>query len=72
MTVRAKFKVESITSTENGASIELRPVISGSEENEKFFKWTPGGSIQMSTINEAAAEQFKPGAEFYVDFIKAE
>ena len=44
MTVRAKFKVESVTQTTSGASIKLQPVSSGSAENEKFFKWTPWGA----------------------------
>jgi hypothetical protein len=71
MTVRAKFKVESITTDTNGASVKLVPVTSGSKENEQFFKWTPWGEMKIGTINSAAAEQFKPGAEFYVDFTPA-
>ena len=69
MTVRAKFKCMSITEQEGGLkSASLQPVVSGSPENEKFFKWTPGGQIQLSTINPDAAAQFVPGRQFYVDF----
>lgn len=69
MSVRAKFKVTSITETEGGLkSIKLQPVTSGSPENTKFFKYTPYGSIEMGTVNPAAAEKFKPGMEMYVDF----
>lgn len=71
MSVRAKFKCTSITNTENGASIQLDPVVSGSKENENFYKWTPGGSVLLSTVNDAAAAQFTPGGEYYVDFEKA-
>lgn len=71
MTVRAKFKVSEVTQHEQGASIKLVPVTSGSPENEQFFKWTPWGEIKIGTINPAAAEQFKPGAQFYVDFTPA-
>lgn len=72
-TVRAKFKVQSVTKAEGGANrVELRPVTGGSPENEQFYKWTPGGSIDLQTVNEAAAAQFEPGAQFYVDFIKAD
>lgn len=68
-TVRAKFKVQSVTETEGGLkTASLQPVSSGSPENAEFFKWTPSGSIQLGTINPAAAEQFKPGTSFYVDF----
>lgn len=70
MTIRAKFKVQSVTEQEGGLkTATLHPVTSGSPENAQFFKWTPSGQIQLGTINPAAAEQFVPGKEFYVDFI---
>lgn len=69
MTVRAKFKVQSVTEQEGGLkTATLHPVTSGSPENAEFFKWTPSGSIQLGTLNPAAAAQFVPGKEFYVDF----
>ncbi|MDH4451381.1 MAG: hypothetical protein QE265_12455 [Rhodoferax sp.] len=70
--VRAKFKVESLTKSESGSSIKLRPVTGGSPENEKFFKYTPFGEINIGTVNPKAAAQFEPGNEFFVDFTKAE
>jgi hypothetical protein len=73
MTVRAKFKVQHITVAEGGMkTVRLTPVTSGSPENEAFYKWTPGGGIDLSTVNEAAAEQFVPGKQFYVDFTPAD
>ncbi|GAB3099717.1 hypothetical protein G8770_03575 [Aestuariicella hydrocarbonica] len=72
MSVRAKFKVQSVTKDANGHSVKLEPVTCGSVENERFFKWTPCGSIQIGTLNEEAANQFEPGKEFYVDFTQAE
>ena len=36
-----------------------------------FFKGTPSESINHGTLNTAAAEQFKPGLELYVDFTPA-
>lgn len=72
-TVRAKFKVASVTESEGGLkTATLHPVTSGSPENAEFFKWTPSGQIQLGTINPAAAEQFTPGRQFYVDFTQAE
>lgn len=72
MAVRAKFRCESVTINANGTkTAKLFPVTSGSDENKEFYKWTPGGSIDLSTLNEAAAEQFVPGREFYVDFTEA-
>lgn len=72
MSVRAKFKVRSVTISNFGQSIELEPVTHGSPENERFYKETPGGKIVLSTINKNAGLQFKPDDEFYVDFTKAE
>lgn len=71
MTVRAKFKVDSVTHRSEGASIKLQPVTSGSAENDQFFRWTPWGAIELGTINPEAAKQFEPGQEFYVDFTPA-
>lgn len=73
MSVRAKFKVQSVTESEGGLkTANLTPVTSGSPENERFFKWTPGGQIQLGTINPDAAAQFVPGRQFYVDFTPAD
>lgn len=72
MSVRAKFKVTQITEQEGGIkSVMLMAVTNGSEENKQFFKWTPSASIDLSTLNTTAAEQFVPGKEFYVDFTEA-
>lgn len=74
MAVRAKFKC--MNKYENphseGQIIILEPVISGSPENESFYKYTPWGEIKLGTINEKAAEQFEVGKEYYVDFIAVE
>ncbi len=70
--IRAKFKVESVKlNGADGGTVKLTPVMSGSPENESFFKFTPWGSIEIGTINEAAIAQFEQGVEFYVDFIRA-
>lgn len=77
MTVRAKFQCTSVTPNnaekpeDKGSSIHLSPVTSGSKENEDFYRWTPGGEIFLSTVNEAAAASFIPGKEYYVDFTPA-
>jgi hypothetical protein len=76
MTVRAKFYVQRISEVKDGSgkstSIELFPVTSGSEENKQFFKYTPSGRFELSTINQAAAQEFELGKEYYVDFTPAE
>lgn len=72
--VRAKFYVQSITHTKGnkGAFILLQPVIGGSEENKQFYEYTPGGKIELSTVNEEAVKQFELGKEYYIDFSPAE
>lgn len=72
MSVRAKFKVDRVSQTLSGTEIELTPVMGDSEDNKKFFKYTPYGSLKMGVVNPDAAEQFTPGAEFYIDFTPAE
>lgn len=73
--VRAKFYVNSITeSLYSGAShktVKMSSVTSGSPENAEFFKWTPTGSIEIGTLNPAAAEAFVIGGTYYVDFTPA-
>jgi hypothetical protein len=75
MSVRAKFYVVSRTELNGSAPsyiVKMNPVTSGSKENESFYKWTPSGSLELGTINAEAAEQFKPGKEFYLDFTPVE
>lgn len=72
MSVRAKFRVRTVTHDAEGtAHIALFAVTGGTEENESFFAYTPSGDITLGTVNPAAAEQFHEGEEFYVDFTPA-
>jgi len=72
MGVRAKFKVTSITeSTGSLKTVQLQPVVSGSEENKQFFKYSPSGQISLGVMNPDAAAQFAVDQEFYVDFTLA-
>jgi hypothetical protein len=73
---RAKFVCASKsdngqTGENKGFTVSLNPVTSGSAENEEFYRLTPGGSVTLSTINEAAADSFEVGKEYYVDFTPA-
>lgn len=78
MSVRAKFKVQSILTSAkwNGTgtmgTVKLSPVTGGSPENAKFYEATPGGQIELGTVNEEALAQFVIGKEFYVDFTPAD
>jgi hypothetical protein len=53
--------------------VRLSPVYGGVEgENAKFWSATPSGKIEMQVMNQPAAEMFKPGQSYYVDFTPAE
>ncbi len=78
MTVRAKFTVQSVTYRQHWqdkskriGSVELSVVSGGSDEDKAFFAATPGGSIRLETINEAAIDALPLGKAFYVDFTPA-
>jgi len=87
MSVRAKFKVDSIEATlgnkqkpEGGweqvemKTIKMSPVYSTdpAHENKKFWDMSPGGQLSLNCVNPAASSQFELGAEYYLDFTKAE
>lgn len=83
MTVRCKFICHEVIkaftigynkNTEKNESIpvytsKFGPVVSGSKENESFFRWTPSGKLKFTSHNEAA---FEPGKEYYIDITLVE
>jgi hypothetical protein len=70
--VRAKFRCDDKENTGEGFNFIMSAVTEGSPENEKFFRFTPGGSLTLYTVNPTAAEQIKSGKEYYVDFTPCE
>lgn len=76
MMVRAKFRIEQITTYagNGGKTVTMRPVYSSDpeHENKKFWDATPSGSIEMFIKSGEAADQFVVGKEYYVDFTPAE
>ncbi len=78
--VRAKFVVESYetrkSNTRDPESEELRTlkliaVSDSSEENKKFFRWTPNGQISIGVLNPEAWKHLELGKSYYVDFTEA-
>lgn len=79
MTVRAKFRVMERANRAGWSPdakptcfVRLAPVTASSEENKSWAKYTPSGSIEMNIDNPEAYDAFELGAEYYVDFTKAE
>lgn len=70
--IRAKFLCESNNNGPKGASITLQAVYLDGEESKKFFKYPSTGQIQMNSVNPEVSAQFVRGAEYYVEFTKAE
>lgn len=70
--VRAKFKCEKKIENLSGYQVELKPVTTGSKENQEFYRFTPYGELVVGTINSEAAKQFEVGQEYYIDISKAE
>jgi hypothetical protein len=74
MTVRAQFRVKTVTHNEHGGSVKLimaTPPRETSAENA-FAKQTQWGTIELSVYDKTALESFQPGAEFHVDFTPLE
>jgi hypothetical protein len=70
MAIRAKMKVTKKESDPNSSGqfiLGLEAVTSGSPENDSFFRYTPGASLNMHTVNEAVAAQLEVGQECYLD-----
>jgi hypothetical protein len=77
--VRAKFVVNSVTYRQHWqdkskriGTVELNVVSGGSDEDKGFFAATPGGSIKLDTVNQAAIDALPLGTAVYVDLTPVE
>ena len=68
--VKAKFKCDSMTPIDGDQTqLKMSAVVSGSEENKSFSRWTPAANLEMCISNETAAKTFfEPGLEYYLTF----
>lgn len=85
--VRAKFKcnhVSKVNTTDQWQGTKVvfnpvgpsydkdgKPVWPEGSDNQRFWDATPSGEFTMWIKNPAAAEQFKEGVEYYIDFTPA-
>jgi hypothetical protein len=73
--VRSKFVCSKIEDQPTYAQkvVSFYPVVSGSEENKSFAKYTPGGNAQLIISYETeASDFFEEGKEYFLDFSVAE
>jgi len=70
--VTARFRLDEKTETIDGYRLKFGVVTGGSDENDKFFKYTPYGSIEMGTVNKDAADMFVSGGEYDLTFTPVE
>lgn len=71
---RCKFQCTEVTKTlYHGKRLlytaGFSAVVDDSEENKKFFAWTPSGSLKLGTYKE---DLFQPGKEYYLDISEVE
>jgi len=67
--VRAKMCCSQVSTNADGTHLaSFYPVTDGSEENKEFFKWTPGGKLELAVLKN---QYFVPGREYYVDITPA-
>ena len=85
MSFRAKFRVNSITSSlgtvrnDDGSfgtgeikTIKMSPTYDSNPESEngKFWAASPGGELSLNCVNPKAVEYFELGEDYYIDFKK--
>jgi hypothetical protein len=70
--IRAKFRVTSMRQDMNGAMIHLEQICGGIVQDKMFLEFA-SGNIKLA-IPPGAQEvgMFRPGMDFYVDFIESE
>lgn len=74
MIVKAKFICTTVEDQPDYQQkvVSFTPVVSGSEENKSFAKYTPAGSAQLWISYETpASDFFEPTKEYYLTFEKA-
>lgn len=75
MTVRGKFKVQSVTTFDSAtpyAQVKLAAQYSGTPEDNSYSKATPTAELTMTITVPEVIDFFKPGAVLYADFSQAD
>ena len=70
--MRAKFECVSVNDFGELKRATLSAVTTGNPEDQDFHKYTPCGSLEIDISKEGAADYFKPGKKYYLDFSEIE
>ncbi len=70
---RCKFQCQSVRKFKSQGKFlyeaEFYAVTGDSEENKKFFEWTPSGNLKVGVYKE---DIFQPGKNYYLDIHEAD
>lgn len=69
--MRCKVVCNAKVPYEDSVYLYFSVVYTGSEENKQFFKYTPGGQINLNVVSKATCDKYEVGKEYYIDFIPA-
>jgi len=72
MATRVKMALHYKDKRQDTLLLQFGVVYSGSEENKKFFQYTPGGQLSFYAVRPELDEQFVLGREYYIDIFEAE
>lgn len=73
MTVKAKFRCQSVTDFGGQKQANLTAVYGNTGENADFTRVTPSGDLRINIQSDAPASTFfTPGEDYYLTFEEAE
>jgi hypothetical protein len=73
MTVKAKFQCNSIENYQYSKIAKFSAIYGTEGENKDFTTMTPSGQLNITITGDVpAADFFKPGESYYLEFSKAE
>jgi hypothetical protein len=72
MPIRAKFRVTSISQDMNGAKVNLVQIVGGVVKDKVFLSFLSGDIKLVIPPFSQEIGLFKPGMDFYVDFVESE
>ncbi|RWC28831.1 MAG: hypothetical protein EOS55_13845 [Mesorhizobium sp.] len=76
--MRAKMQVQKVDRFVGGDRITMNAVAAktypadGSDEDNTYAKFSPGGELSLTIANPALIGKIEPGQKYYLDFTPAE